>query len=60
MNEFKAKDIEGQLRNWPQDFSHENGNYNNICGVCKHDFIGHKRRAFCKVCETTTNNKRGK
>ena len=38
--------------NWPEDFSHENGNYNNDCYMCKTVFIGHKRRHVCRVCAT--------
>lgn len=37
-------------RDWKEDFSHENGNYNNICIYCNQEFIGHKRRAGCKIC----------
>jgi len=37
-------------RDWPEDFPHENGQYMNTCHVCKNTFIGHKRRAVCKVC----------
>lgn len=36
---------------WPEDFSHENGNYQNRCS-CGIMFIGHKRRVTCKVCAT--------
>ena len=36
--------------NWPEDFSHENGNYNNECYLCKVVFVGHKRRKVCRVC----------
>ncbi|KKN33990.1 hypothetical protein LCGC14_0798030 [marine sediment metagenome] len=39
-------------RNWPEDFSHENGNYFCRCCHCGKDFIGHKRRVVCKVCST--------
>lgn len=35
---------------WPEDFKHENGNYCNICAVCKTIFSGYKRRIVCKVC----------
>ena len=38
--------------NWPEDFSHENGNYNNDCYMCKTVFIGYKRRHVCRVCAT--------
>lgn len=35
---------------WPEDFEHENGNYNCVCGTCDAYFIGHKRRVQCKAC----------
>lgn len=35
---------------WIEDFSHENGNYNNFCAYCGKQFIGHKRRVVCKSC----------
>lgn len=35
--------------NWPEDYSHENGNYMNKC-KCGRTFHGHKRRPQCKVC----------
>ena len=38
--------------NWPEDFSHENGNYNNECYLYKVVFVGHKRRKVCRVCAT--------
>ena len=37
-------------RDWPEDFSHENGAYLNHCHNCQITFIGHKRRITCKVC----------
>lgn len=50
-------------RDWPEDFSHENGNYINGCLACGHAFKGHKRRVTCKVCanpkaDTTSNGAR--
>lgn len=38
-------------RSWPEDFSHENGNYHNTCCYCDRGFIGYKRRVICKVCD---------
>jgi len=35
---------------WPEDFAHENGNYDNKCCHCGRIFRGHKRRVTCKVC----------
>ena len=37
-------------RDWKEDFSHENGNYSNICIYCNQKFIGHKRRVGCRIC----------
>lgn len=37
-------------RNWTEDFSHENGNYECICCECGHRFMGHKRRVICREC----------
>lgn len=42
--------IEVTPRDWPEDFSYENGNYTNNCCRCKQLFVGHKRRVFCKEC----------
>lgn len=36
--------------NWPEDFSHENGNYMHHCVDCGKTFLGYKRRVQCKVC----------
>lgn len=41
-----------QPGDWPEDFSHENGNYQNKCCHCGVIFVGHKRRVVCKVCAT--------
>lgn len=38
------------VRDWPEDFAHENGNYSCICADCGESFTGHKRRLICKVC----------
>jgi len=45
-----AKPDTTSSRDWPEDFSHENGNYVCICSVCKNTFCGHKRRLICKEC----------
>lgn len=37
-------------RDWPEDFPHENGNYNNRCQTCGKLFTGHKQRVTCKLC----------
>lgn len=42
-------------RDFPEDFSDENGEYVNICCVCKKEFCGHKRRVVCKVCSEKEN-----
>lgn len=41
-----------EARNFPEDASHENGNYSNTCYLCGREFTGHKRRITCKACET--------
>lgn len=35
---------------WPEDFSHENGEYQCRCVECGSVFIGHKRRVVCRTC----------
>jgi hypothetical protein len=35
---------------WHEDTTHENGNYFCKCVECKSDFVGHKRRHFCRKC----------
>ena len=37
-------------RCWPEDYGHENGNYENFCVYCNQRFLGHKRRVVCKLC----------
>lgn len=37
-------------RDWPGDFSYENGNYVCQCLACGNDFRGYKRRVVCRVC----------
>lgn len=37
-------------RDWTEDFSYENGQYENKCSVCSSSFIGHKRRVICQTC----------
>lgn len=46
------KDSTHAERSWPEDASHENGNYSNTCCHCGREFVGHKRRVVCKVCAT--------
>lgn len=53
-------------KSWPEDFAHENGNYNCKCSTCSSEFIGHKRRFTCREChdrhqlefKTAVNNAR--
>jgi len=40
----------GSERDWPEDFMHENGLYNNWCPACQKNYLGHKRRPLCKPC----------
>lgn len=42
-----AKDTE---RDWPEDFAHDNGCYQNRCCRCDQLFMGFKRRITCKLC----------
>lgn len=37
-------------RNWKEDFHLENGNYTCICTICDEQFLGYKRRIYCKLC----------
>ncbi len=37
-------------KDWPEDFSHENGNYSCKCCYCSVQFRAHKRRVVCKDC----------
>lgn len=37
---------------WPEDFTHENGNYMCKCCHCGSMLYGHKRRVSCKVCSS--------
>jgi hypothetical protein len=39
-----------ETRDWPDDFSHENGCYQCRCYKCERMFYGHKRRVFCNDC----------
>jgi len=41
-------------RDWTEDATHENGQYQCRCTSCGQMFIGHKRRVTCKVCATPT------
>jgi hypothetical protein len=40
---------------FPEDFHHENGMYQNRCKSCNVLFLGYKRRIICKLCEETTS-----
>jgi hypothetical protein len=40
-------------RDWPEDATHENGDYCGICRQCGEPFSGHKRRMICKPCANT-------
>lgn len=39
-------------RDWPEDFTYENGRYENICCKCGLHFNGYKRRVACKICSS--------
>lgn len=40
----------GKMVDWTEDFQHENGRYFVVCGQCGVQFLGHKRRHYCKRC----------
>lgn len=40
---------------WPEDFAHENGNYECRCGHCGKSFHGYKRRLMCRACALKTH-----
>lgn len=42
-------------KDWPEDFSHENGMYYCRCGHCKSLFVGYKRRVVCRQCSEQIN-----
>ena len=42
-------------RNWPEDYPHENGCYQNKCSMCGNLFLGMKRRPICKLCFATAS-----
>lgn len=37
-------------RDWVEDFTQENGQYQCTCIYCKSGFVGYKRRVMCKAC----------
>lgn len=51
------KDTTQEERSWPEDYPHENGRYCNDCVTCLRQFIGHKRRNTCKVCDSPSNTR---
>ena len=38
-------------KNWPDDYAHENGNYQNRCVYCGGLFFGFKQRVVCRLCD---------
>lgn len=54
MTQEKQPDALAANRNWTEDASHENGNYECICAACGQHFTGHKRRVVCKACSTSS------
>lgn len=50
MTPAEARARHAALRDWREDFAHENGSYQCSCCICEQEFIGHKRRVVCKVC----------
>jgi len=49
-NRVDWPEMEASGRSWTEDAPHENGSYLCSCVVCLKYFIGHKRRAVCKLC----------
>lgn len=47
------------MRDWPEDYAHENGMYQCRCAHCKEMFIGHKRRVSCKLCAASASKASG-
>lgn len=47
------------LRDWPDDFQHENGNYHNRCTVCSNMFMGYKHRVLCRWCAVAPEKEQG-
>ena len=43
-------------RDWIEDASHENGNYQCKCSTCGNLFVGYKRRVICKSCAQRANS----
>lgn len=43
-------------RDWPEDWSSENGRYIGKCSMCGHEFYGHKRRVICRECMESPDN----
>ncbi|MES1987009.1 MAG: hypothetical protein V4440_03095 [Pseudomonadota bacterium] len=41
----------GCVKDYPEDFHQENGNYENSCCKCRCIFIGNKHRIECKQCK---------
>ncbi|QRE00165.1 hypothetical protein [Burkholderia phage BCSR5] len=51
---FNIRNPGADKRNWPEDFPHDNGCYQNSCITCGGLFLGHKRRLLCKQCDGNT------
>lgn len=55
-NSRASESAAGTEWDWTEDFSHENGNYENVCAHCTVHFRGHKRRVVCKKCSQNKAN----
>lgn len=42
---------ESAIRDWPEDFEHDNGQYMHSCVDCGSKFVGHKYRITCRACQ---------
>ena len=57
LNFRTLRDPANAKRDWTEDAGHENGNYLCQCLLCGKEFIGHKRRTVCKLCDGATSIK---
>jgi len=50
-NAFLPRDTDPQ-RDWSEDYSSENGQYQNVCQHCNKLFMGDRHRMTCKKCSS--------
>tara|TARA_R110000772_G_scaffold240938_1_gene353218 strand:+ start:2111 stop:2290 length:180 start_codon:yes stop_codon:yes gene_type:complete len=56
-SKWDSDNILDSPRNFKEESKHENGNYMCRCRECDYNFIGHKRRLFCKICTDKESKK---